>query len=252
MNITNKLGEITELRCQLDFVKRGISLSRPTNPSCRYDFIADVGGKLIRIQCKTCHLERNNVIAFVTSSKNWNNGERHDYVHDIDYFYTNWMNQGYLVPIDKCLDNMQSKTIRLGEERDYRFCKESVLYGRDVEIDRIINVIAPTLVYDVVDIESNAEQCFVNRRKDYVCKCCGAKTSVKNGMCWQCSVNSKRDPNKPSREELKQLIRTMPFTSIAVKYDKSDNAIRKWCTSYNLPAKASIIKAITDDEWANV
>ena len=55
MNITNQLGQLTELWCQLDFCERGIVLSQPTNPSSRYDFIADINNKLYRIQCKTAH-----------------------------------------------------------------------------------------------------------------------------------------------------------------------------------------------------
>lgn len=55
--------------------------------------------------------------------------------------------------------------------------------------------------------------------------------------------------NRPSREELKDIIRTSPFTSIGKKYNVSDNAIRKWCDSYGLPRKKSIINSYSDKEW---
>jgi uncharacterized protein YjcR len=52
-----------------------------------------------------------------------------------------------------------------------------------------------------------------------------------------------------SREELKKLIRTTPFTKIADIYNVSDNAIRKWCDKYGLPKKVKDIKSCTDEEW---
>jgi len=55
-----------------------------------------------------------------------------------------------------------------------------------------------------------------------------------------------------TREELKKLIRIMPFTQIGQKFNVSDNAIRKWCDRYNLPRKSSEIKKISNDEWANI
>lgn len=54
---------------------------------------------------------------------------------------------------------------------------------------------------------------------------------------------------KPDRDTLKSLIRTTPFTHIGNMFEVSDNAIRKWCRSYNLPDKVSLIKTISDNEW---
>lgn len=46
-----------------------------------------------------------------------------------------------------------------------------------------------------------------------------------------------RTVDRPSRDELKQLIRTKPFLQIGKMYGVSDNAIRKWCDFENLPRK---------------
>lgn len=54
---------------------------------------------------------------------------------------------------------------------------------------------------------------------------------------------------KPDRDTLKSLIRTTPFIHIGNMFEVSDNAIRKWCRSYNLPDKVSLIKTISDNEW---
>lgn len=52
-----------------------------------------------------------------------------------------------------------------------------------------------------------------------------------------------------SREELKKLIRTTPFTTIGKQYGVTDNAVRKWCDKYNLPRKVKEIKSYSDEEW---
>lgn len=52
-----------------------------------------------------------------------------------------------------------------------------------------------------------------------------------------------------SREELKTLIRTLPFSQIGEKFNVSDNTIRKWCDKYDLPRKVSEIKKYSDEEW---
>jgi hypothetical protein len=57
---------------------------------------------------------------------------------------------------------------------------------------------------------------------------------------------------KPSREELKMLIRNTPFAQIANKYCVSDASIRRWCKSYNLPSRVADIKEISDDNWADI
>lgn len=57
---------------------------------------------------------------------------------------------------------------------------------------------------------------------------------------------------RPSREILKEKIRTMSFCSIGREYSVTDNAIRKWCDSYNLPRRKQDIMAYSDDEWAKL
>ena len=90
--------------------------------------------------------------------------------------------------------------------------------------------------------------------KKYYCSECGKEISAssKSGLCVECSNIIRRVCNRPSREELKQLIRTIPFTQIAQKYGVSDNAIRKWCDAEKLPRKASEIKKYSDEEWLNI
>ena len=48
------------------------------------------------------------------------------------------------------------------------------------------------------------------------------------------------------------MIRNTPFTQIAKKYNVTDNAIRKWCDSYNLPRRVKEIKNYSEEEWEGI
>ena len=53
-----------------------------------------------------------------------------------------------------------------------------------------------------------------------------------------------KQSRKPPYEELLELIKTTPFTKIGEKYGVSDNAVRRWCKSYDLPYKKKDIKEL--------
>ena len=89
-------------------------------------------------------------------------------------------------------------------------------------------------------------------QKEHTCIKCGAKIYKGSKYCVKCSHELQYVCEHPSREELKQMIRTVPFVQIAKKYGVSDNAIKKWCISYNLPSKKKDIKAISDEDWLNI
>jgi len=88
-----------------------------------------------------------------------------------------------------------------------------------------------------------------SKRGFHFCKICGKKVSSKAHYCPECYGKSQREVERPSREQLKLDIRTLPMIQVGRKYGVSDNAIRKWCDSMNLPRKVSDIKSYTDEEW---
>ena len=91
--------------------------------------------------------------------------------------------------------------------------------------------------------------------KEYKCSKCGVKITrySKSGLCSSCVQLEKRVvENRPDREELKKLIREMPFTKIAELYGCSDNAVRKWCDKENLPRKKADIEQYTDEQWSKI
>lgn len=59
-----------------------------------------------------------------------------------------------------------------------------------------------------------------------------------------------RTVDRPDRNILKRLIRTLPFTTIGKMYGNvSDNAVRKWCDFEGLPRKKNLINKYSDEEW---
>lgn len=82
----------------------------------------------------------------------------------------------------------------------------------------------------------------------HMCKTCGDpfdsydETQV---YCSQeCSCLDHRKVERPSKEELFELIKTTPFLTIGKMYNVSDNAVRKWCETYGLPYRKKDIKMI--------
>ena len=110
-----------------------------------------------------------------------------------------------------------------------------------------------------LELPSNAEVFFSEerarelieekQRKIYRCERCGAEITHKAKLCVECASLASRKVDRPSRDELKALIREKPFTHIAKEYSVTDNAIRKWCETYNLPSKKKDINSFTNEEW---
>lgn len=79
------------------------------------------------------------------------------------------------------------------------------------------------------------------------CNKCGKElhSKTKYGLCSSCcNIIRGKVNNRPSKDELTEMIKTMSMVSIGKKYNVSDNAIRKWCKNYNLPYKREEIRKI--------
>lgn len=89
-------------------------------------------------------------------------------------------------------------------------------------------------------------------KKIYYCIDCGCEISKNSLRCSKCDHLKQRKVTRPTREELKCLIRSKPFTQIGKEFNVSDSAIRKWCKAEKLPFKSSDIKKYTKDEWEKI
>ena len=94
----------------------------------------------------------------------------------------------------------------------------------------------------------------LSKKTIYYCTQCGKQLYEKTitGLCQDCYHKSTRKAVRPNREELKTLIRTKPFTQIAIMFGVTDNTIRKWCDAEKLPRKATDIKQYSDSEWEKI
>ena len=138
---TIQKGKFTELQCQLDFTKLGYIVSEPILP-CRYDFLVDLGNHFIRIQCKSAHSvdEDNTAITFECRSTRGVKQGQYD-IHrkylesEIDYFYTYFNNQGYLIPVTEC---SARKTLRFTSINK----NKNICWASDYEIEKVIEEVS--------------------------------------------------------------------------------------------------------------
>lgn len=231
---TIQKGLLTELQCQKDFSNLGILLSQPIVNDSRYDFLADIDKKIYKIQCKSSSLsDDKNFIQFRCISRNWNNNKiKYYYEDDVDFFYTCYNNIGYLIPIKD-----------IGNRRDFilRFFSESnnsnIHWAKDYEIKKIINKISN------INYENFKDETVIRRSKNKVenyCIDCNTLISPGSNRCKKCNdkfISSLSGINNTTRGELKNMIRTLPFTEIGKIYNVTDSTVGKWCKKITFRVK---------------
>ena len=87
----------------------------------------------------------------------------------------------------------------------------------------------------------------------YYCIDCGKEVSSnKHQRCLACHKEYIKSKVKPPREELKKLIRDLPFTKIGEMFGVSNNAVVKWCKKEDLPFRKRDIVQYSDEDWAKI
>ena len=218
-------GQIIELKVQEELLRYGFDISIPNYNASKYDLIADTGKELLKIQVKKSISESNSSFTFKCTTQNVKSstGAKHKYTTDeIDYFATVWQNKVYLIPVD---ETSTSKSIKFNDDT---YLAQNILSA----YERL----------------SDEELYNSSHSGKFYCEICGCEISYGATKCLSCR-NKEKSKNLPEREELKKLIRILPFTKIGIKYGVSDNAIRKWCDKYQLPRKSGDIKKYTEEEW---
>lgn len=92
----------------------------------------------------------------------------------------------------------------------------------------------------------------LRKKEEKTCKNCGKEVSYGATYCTDCWSVMNRRVERPCREELKSLIRNLPFTQIGKEFGVSDNTIRKWCDSYGLPRTKKEILSFSKEEWEKI
>lgn len=116
--LSKQKGDLTELQCITAFYELGYIVSIPYGENSRYDLIADINGRLIKIQVKKSRIKKEDeAIVFICRSTNVNTQKttyRRYNKEQIDYFATFWDGKCYLIPVEEC-----------GVEKTLRFCYPS-------------------------------------------------------------------------------------------------------------------------------
>lgn len=134
-------GNLTELECLAAFTKIGAVVSIPFGEDSRYDFIADINGKLLRIQCKTCSEiidDEQEVAAIVfktvrqsgNAASHWTRTQYSE--NEIDYFATSYNGKCYIVPVIECSNE---KRLRFKKPKNNQTI--GINFAKDYELEEV-------------------------------------------------------------------------------------------------------------------
>ena len=130
---TNLKGTLTELKCKIYFLELGYMVSTPESPA-RYDFILDIGNKLLKIQVKTSHTDGEKIMFETCSSHITRDGaSRRTYKEEIDYFCTWFENECYLIPVEEC---GADKRLRILPTKNGQV--RGITWAKDYELEEVV------------------------------------------------------------------------------------------------------------------
>lgn len=240
---SNEYGISQELLVLSELVNYGI-VSIPYGNSARYDCILDIQGDIYKIQIKSLNISADgkSIMVPMSNTRMAAQGivEKVYTPDEVDFIAFAYNNKIYLVPTGLAKATF---TITLLPK-----VKETQHYIEDFEINKILDIDLKT--WNELKAETREEA--NNKKPKYTCPDCGAPVTKEGCRCITCARIMSRNVERPNREELKQLIRTTPFTTIGSNFNVTDNAIRKWCRAYNLPTQVREIKKYSDEEWRQV
>lgn len=131
------IGEITEQKVALEFLKLGILVSKPLVQSSKYDFIVDVNHKLYKIQVKTGTFKENAYLEFATSTSHTNTKGTLNLSYseeDVDFFATIYEEQCYLIPYNLC--GKRGQRIRFAPTKNGQ--TKGILFAKDFHLEDIV------------------------------------------------------------------------------------------------------------------
>ena len=242
---TNKDKGRTGLALAIGYYgSNGYTVNIPLNDTQDYDFIIDDGESLKKVQVKcTGNLDEYGVYHCSLKNCGGTDGNVYGYVKDadIDILFVVCTN-GWMFEIPK--ERITQKT-----QLSLRDISSPYTHSGDFSDCLVhLNIIKPESTYTIVQAPPKPKK---KKRPTLTNTCidCGKpilKSSKRCIDCYNKHTLEKQKKNffgetligqKPTRDELIAMIKEeIPFTTIGEKYGVSDNAVRKWCRKYNLPA----------------
>ena len=130
-------GNITEIQCMSSFLKLGYNVLTPFGDCERYDFVADVKNRFLKIQCKSASSKDNGKsITINCRSTHYRDGhcihEKYN-KEQIDYIATYWNEKCYLIPVEECGN---SRILRFSDTKNSQ--KERISFAKDYELESIL------------------------------------------------------------------------------------------------------------------
>lgn len=200
---------------------KGYTISIPLNDTQDYDLIVDNNEKLLKIQIKSTGQRSPQGYSIVTiRSTGGTKGFTYKTLIETDIdilFVLTELGEMYEIPI---ADISTTSSINLGPDRQ---------------------------CYRIDDVDTQYLKKEYNSTKNIkYCSSCGKEVGIRNisGLCNICASKEKRIVERPSKEQLLKELKESNFVQVGKKYGVSDNSIRKWCKSYNLPTHISEIKEL--------
>ena len=247
---SNDYGISQELLVLSELTNYG-PVSIPYGNSARYDCILDLDEKLIKIQIKSLNIIDNDTILvpMCNSRLSANGSVRKTYTEeDVDYiaiYFNSWI---YLFSPSLA---RQTLTVRINKPLNINHNQHWI---EDFRIDKVLDISLKRWVTLKEETREIKEKHPAPRTRKYKCIDCGIPVWNPNTRCVSCArVLQQSKSAKPTREILKEKIKTTPFTTIGIEYGVTDNAVRKWCKTYNLPYRTCDIKEIIKKgEWDEV
>lgn len=129
-------GAITEQKCFLKCIEQGWIISKPLFDNARYDFIADTGTQLLKIQVKTSSWNEDKSAFSFNGYSQHSTGignKRMKYTNkEIDYFMTEKDGLFYLYPAQE--EGFVQKTLRIACKQN----QKTILWAKDYLFEEVV------------------------------------------------------------------------------------------------------------------
>lgn len=121
-------GNAAEARILAEFVQRGFDVLVPFGSGQPYDLAVDLGGPILRVQCKTAWLVARGCLSFNCRSTDHGRGpQSYDGLADLFGVYLPQRNSVYLVPLDAVAGfqgRLRLEPTKNNQQRGVRFAAE--------------------------------------------------------------------------------------------------------------------------------